>query len=155
MSSILIMYYQSQSRAYCLFWNTYHSYKVVSDILPTKSFTYTHHSALSIISRTSQNSLLLLRLTSCNTHGFPYVPVKLCFLTFYFEDSEVRSAVKSPQCVASTVHPKTLEDPGCSDNRWCSTGDFPLIWCSSSNSSSQSTETKYESYNLYSQHVSL
>lgn len=80
-------------------------------------YPFTHHNALIIISCTSQNNLFLLRLTSLNAHSFPYDTVKLHLLTFYFEDSKVRSAVKSTQCIAGTVHPETLENPSCSDNR--------------------------------------
>lgn len=99
-SGLLLIEYLLELCPVCLSHITNHGVELTVfigiPIIPTKLFLIfcplyllliLHLNALIIISYTSPNNLFLLRLTSCNTHSSSYVPLKLNFLTFYFEDS--------------------------------------------------------------------
>lgn len=73
--------------------------------------------------------------------------------TFYFEDSEVRSAMERAQRVTCTVHPQTLVNPSGSYHRGCSGGYFPLIGRGRSNESSEPSDATHQSRDLGPGHV--
>lgn len=68
--------------------------------------------------------------------------------TFYFEESEVRSAVERAQRVARAVHPQTLVNPSGGYHGRCSSGYLPLIGRGGSDESSEPADAEHQSGDL-------